>query len=99
MDTNADVVRNHQSGEAFSINKYDLEWMALRKVLRWLSEIRGGYEHTLICFGRSETPAKCPDLRLANCVLRNVTLCLNINPVNPPSIFIYYPVNASIAAT
>src|SRR5713226_6644072 len=73
--------------------------MTLCEVLRWLGEIRGGYEHTLICFGRSETPAECPDLWFANCVLRNVTLCLDINPVKPQSILIDYAIDAPVART
>src|SRR5260370_1164529 len=99
INANTDIVANHQGGEAFSINKYDLEWMTLCEVLCWLSEIRRGYEHTFICFGRSETPAKGPDLWFANCVLRNVTLCLDINPVKPQSILIDYTVDASVART
>src|SRR5712691_4525382 len=97
INANTDIVPNHQSGEAFSINEHDLEWMTLGEVLRWLSEIRGGYEHTFICFGRSETPAKCSDLWFANCVFRNVTLCLDINSVKSQSILIDYTVDASVA--
>jgi hypothetical protein len=36
---NTDIVPNHHGGEAFSINKYDLEWMTLWEVLCGLSEI------------------------------------------------------------
>src|SRR2546425_13114808 len=83
INANTDIVPNHQGGEAFSINKHDLEWMTLCEVLCWLSEIRGGYEHTFIRFGCSETPTKCPNLRFANCVIYDVALCLDINAVKP----------------
>src|SRR6266851_8551968 len=99
INANTDIVPDHQGGEAFSINKHDLEWMTLCEVLCWLSEIRRGYEHTFICFGRSETPAKCSDLWFANCVLRDVTLCLHINAVKPQSILVDYTVDASVACT
>src|SRR2546427_13203401 len=72
INANTDIVPNHQGGEAFPINEHDLEWMTLGEALRWLSEIRGGYEHTFICFGRSETPAERPVLRFAHCLIYDV---------------------------
>src|SRR6266571_3963386 len=97
VNANTDIVPNHQGGETFSINKHDLEWMTFCEVLCRLSEIRGGYEHTFICFGSSKTPAKCSNFWFANRVIRHVTLCLDINPVKSQSILIDYTVDASVA--